>query len=334
MAPWISSLAEEMFTMNRFPAGRPSRPDGSVATAIAELQAGRAVIVVGGAAGARSGQLVFAAELATPEIIAFTVRHSSGILCTPMTAVDCDHLDLPPLRSSDLSGGPEFTVSVDAAAVESTGISAVDRALTVNMLGGRDTTADDFTRPGHVFPVRTIDHGVLIKPAHGEAAVDLTRLAGLRPIAVTATIVNDSGAVSRTSRLRRFAIEHSLPIVTIADLVDYRLATETLVDRHTVTTDRRPPRDFEVASYTSTISGHQFAALMHGDIARHDTVIRLHHECTHGTLFGSSLCQCAELFDDHLQANKVRIWTGTDTYRRSATRFCEMSECRRPRQHR
>lgn len=301
MPPWIPPLTDGSPTIDTR-NGHREHSFTSTANAALELKAGRPVIVIGGDDGDRSGQLVFAAQLATPATVAFAVRYSSGILCTPMTTADCDRLDLPAMQGQGREVGPNFTVSVDALAVESTGISATDRALTIGTLAGHDTAADDFTRPGHVFPVRTVDGGVLVNPTHGEAACDLTRIAQLRPIGASATLVNDDGSISRPARLKRFANQHGLPVVTIEDLVAYRLGHETHVVHHSTATVRREQGEFTVTTYASTISNHQIAAIIHGDIVRRRPLVRYHRECTHGCLFGAPLCSCADRLDAHLRA--------------------------------
>jgi 3,4-dihydroxy 2-butanone 4-phosphate synthase/GTP cyclohydrolase II len=321
MAPWIPSLPEGSLGIDPIGDRKSEHPASSIAKAALELKAGRPVIVIGGQDGHRSGQLVFAAQLATPATVAFAVRHSSGILCAPMTGGDCDRLDLPAMQDEGPARALNFTVSVDAVAVESTGISATDRACTIGALAGQHTQADAFTRPGHVFPIRTVDGGVLHHPAHPEAAVDLTRIAGLRPIAVSATLVNDHGSVSGPARLRRFAKNQELRMLTIDDLIAYRLANETHVKRNNTLDMQRPQGDFTVTTYTSMISNHQIAAISHGDIVRRPATIRHHRECTHGSLFGAPLCTCAEQLDAHLRAianaeSGVLIYTSSSDARR------------------
>jgi 3,4-dihydroxy 2-butanone 4-phosphate synthase/GTP cyclohydrolase II len=301
MPPWIPPLTDSSPVIT-IPTQRPERSCAAVVKAAEELRSGRPVIVIGGEHGNRTGQLIFAAELVTPATVAFAVRHTSGILCTPMTNDDCDRLDLPAMLGAGRERGVDFTVSVDALAVESTGISATDRACTIAALAGRDTAADAFTRPGHVFPVRTVDGGVLVRPGHHEAAVDLTRIAELRPVAVSATLVSDDGSVSRPALLRRFANEQRLQIITVDDVVAYRLAHEIHVVRRRSAAVQWSQGAFTVVTYTSDISNHQIAAIVHGDIVHRRPIVRYHRECSHGSLFGAPLCTCAEQLDVQLRA--------------------------------
>ncbi len=203
----------------------PSRLLDSVETAVAEIAAGRPVVVVDDEDRENEGDIIFAAVHATPALLAFTVRYSSGVICAPMPPERADLLDLPlmtPLNED--YHGTAFTVSVDARTGVSTGISAADRARTLRLLAGEDTTAGDLTRPGHVFPLRARPGGVLERPGHTEAAVDLARLAALPPVGALVEIVNDDGTMARLPDLLAFAARHQLAIITIADLIAYRTA--------------------------------------------------------------------------------------------------------------
>ena len=196
--------------------------------AIGEIAAGHAVIVVDDEDRENEGDLIFAAELATPELVAFTVRHSSGLLCVPLSGEDCDRLGLPPMYHVNQDRkGTAYTVSVDAKDGVTTGISATDRAWTMRVLADPATTLDDLTRPGHVLPLRAREGGVLVRPGHTEASVDLAKLAGLRPAAGICEIVSSSnvGEMARLPELQEFAAEHDLALISIADLVAYRRAT-------------------------------------------------------------------------------------------------------------
>jgi 3,4-dihydroxy-2-butanone 4-phosphate synthase len=193
-----------------------------VSDAIAAISAGRAVVVVDDEDRENEGDIVFAAEDATPELVGWTVRWTSGVLCVPMRADDADRLLLPPMTAvNEDSKGTAYTVSCDAAAGVSTGISAADRARTARVLADRSSEPTDLTRPGHVFPLRAAPGGVRERPGHTEAGVELSALAGKRPAAVIAELVHDDGDMMRLPALRRFADEHRIPLVSIEDLVAF-----------------------------------------------------------------------------------------------------------------
>ena len=214
-----------MSTLDTLEALEPARLLDTVETAVAEIAAGRPVVVVDDEDRENEGDIIFAAVHATAELLAFTVRYSSGVICAPMPVERADALDLPlmtPLNED--YHGTAFTVSVDARDGVSTGISAADRAHTLRLLAGEKTAAGDLTRPGHVFPLRAKPGGVLQRPGHTEAAVDLARLAGLPPVGALVEIVNDDGTMARLPDLLAFCARHGLAIITIADLIAYRTA--------------------------------------------------------------------------------------------------------------
>lgn len=195
----------------------------TIETALLELAAGRPVLVVDDENRENEGDLIFAAQHATQELLAFTIRYSSGVVCVSMGDERADRLELPPMTAVNQDRkGTAFTVSVDAREGVSTGISAADRAHTIRMLGAAGTGAADLSRPGHVFPLRARPGGVLERPGHTEAAVDLAGLAGLAPVGVLVEVVNDDGSMARLPQLRVFAAEHGLALVSIADLIEYR----------------------------------------------------------------------------------------------------------------
>lgn len=208
------------------PPAAPTAPlvaQHAVATAIREIAGGRAVVVIDDVARENEGDLIFAAELATTELVAFMMTQCRGIICAPVQGADLDRLELPPmvLNNTDRHG-TAFSVSVDARDGITTGVSAADRAHTIRLLGSSTTHADDLSRPGHVFPLRSAPGGVLERPGHTEAAVDLALLAGLSPAAAICEIANEDGSMARLEDLTAFAHMHGLSIITIADLVDYR----------------------------------------------------------------------------------------------------------------
>ena len=197
----------------------------TIGAALAELAAGRPVLVVDDEDRENEGDIIFAAEHATRELLAFTIRYSSGVVCVAMDDERADKLDLPPMTLvNEDRKGTAFTVSVDAREGISTGISAADRAHTIRLLGDPGTGPADLGRPGHIFPLRARPGGVLERPGHTEAAVDLSRLAGLSPVGALVEVVNDDGSMARLPQLRLFAAEHGLALVSIADLIEYRTA--------------------------------------------------------------------------------------------------------------
>jgi len=292
------------------PAGTPVGPDdalsaefGTVADALAAIAAGQPIVVVDDADRENEGDLIFAAEKATPELVAFMVRHTSGVICAPLTAHDTDRLGLDqmvPLNTERM--GTAFTVTVDAAEGVSTGISAADRAHTLRLLADPATTVGDLSRPGHIFPLRARDGGVLRRPGHTEAAVDLARLAGLRPAGVICEIVNDDGSMARLPELVAFAREHGLVLISIADLITYRRQTERQVTR--VAETRLPTKygSFRAVGYRGTLDGVEHVALIRGDIGDgEDVLVRVHSECLTGDVFGSLRCDCGTQLDAALR---------------------------------
>jgi 3,4-dihydroxy 2-butanone 4-phosphate synthase/GTP cyclohydrolase II len=266
----------------------------TVEEAIKEIAAGRPVIVVDDEDRENEGDLIFAAQHATPDLLAFLVRHSSGFICVPMTEEDADRLELPPMYYTNQDRrGTAYTVTVDARAGVTTGISAADRAHTIRLLADPATSPSDLARPGHVVPLRAKPGGVLRRAGHTEAAVDLARLAGLRPAAVLCELVNDDGTMKRLPDLRAFAEEHNLAIVTIADLITYRRANERQVER---LADTRLPTEygtFRAVGYRGIADGSDHVALVYGDLGDgEDVLVRVHSECLTGDVFGSLRCDC------------------------------------------
>jgi 3,4-dihydroxy 2-butanone 4-phosphate synthase/GTP cyclohydrolase II len=274
-----------------------------VEDAIADIAAGKAVVVVDDEDRENEGDIIFAAAKATPELMAFTIRHSSGVICVPMPAEMLDRLEIPlmtPHNKDKLRTA--YTISVDARDGVSTGISAADRAHTARVLADSATEPWEITRPGHVFPLRYHDGGVLMRRGHTEAAVDLATLAGLTPAGVLVEIVNDDGTMKRGPELREFADEHGLAMISIEDLVRYRRRVENLVER--VAETRLPTRhgDFTAFGYRITVDGSEHIALVHGDLSGPEPVLtRVHSECLTGDVFGSRRCDCGPQLDEALQ---------------------------------
>ena len=273
----------------------------SIERAVADIAAGKAVVVVDDEDRENEGDLIFAAEMATPELVAFMVRYTSGYLCVPLVGDDCDRLGLPPMYSTNQDKhGTAYTVTVDAREGIGTGISAADRAHTMTLLADPDTEAHDFTRPGHVVPLRAKEGGVLRRPGHTEAAVDLASLAGLRPAGVICEIVSqkDEGDMARTEELRVFADDHDLALISIADLISWRRKHEKHVVR--VAEARIPTRhgEFRAVGYTSIYDEVEHVALVRGDIGDgKDVLVRVHSECLTGDVFGSLRCDCGPQLD-------------------------------------
>jgi len=265
-----------------------------VEDAIAAIARGEMVLVVDDEKRENEGDLIVAAEKVTPEHIAFMVRYTSGLICLPMTGERLDELELPlmVLDNTD-SHKTAFTVSIDLAEGTTTGISAADRAKTIRAAADPVTTAMDFHRPGHVFPLRYHPGGVLVRPGHTEAAIDLARLAGLTPAGVLCEVVNDDGTMSRGESLMRFADGHGIPIITIEDLVSYRWREEALVTRESEASIPTEVADFQAVGYRSKDTGSEHIALVLGDVAGHEGVLtRLHSVCLTGDVFGSLRCDC------------------------------------------
>ncbi len=276
----------------------------SIEQAVAEIAAGRPVIVVDDADRENEGDLIFAAEMATPELLAFMIRYTSGVICVPMEGAALDRLQLPMMTQHNTERmRTAYTVSVDARDGISTGISAADRARTIRMLADPQTTAHDLTRPGHVFPLRYVEGGVLRRTGHTEASVDLARMAGLRPAGAICEIVNDDGTMKRLPQLAEFAAEHGLTLISIADLIAYRRRREKQVEK--VAEARIPTRhgEFRAVGYRSTMDRREHIALVAGDLGDGaDVLVRVHSECLTGDVFGSLRCDCGPQLDAALEA--------------------------------
>ncbi len=271
----------------------------SVEDAIAALAAGRPVVVVDDEDRENEGDLILAAVHATAESIGFMVRHTSGVLCIAMEADALDRLGLPPMTTvNEDKKGTAYAVSVDARDGISTGISAADRALTIRLLADSATGPWDLTRPGHVFPLRAHSGGVLRRVGHTEAAVDLARLAGLTPAGAICELVHDDGSMMRAPALREFADTHGLLMISIADLIKYRRATEQLVERVVDVDLPVAFGDFTAVAYRSLVDDSVHVALVAGDIGDGEEVlVRVHSECLTGDVFGSLRCDCGPQLD-------------------------------------
>jgi 3,4-dihydroxy 2-butanone 4-phosphate synthase / GTP cyclohydrolase II len=274
-------------------------PLTKIENAIAAVSRGELVVVVDDADRENEGDLIMAAEKATPETMAFMIRHTSGVICMPVEGHRLDELQLPLMVANNTeSQRTAFTVSVDAKHGTTTGISAADRATTVRALLDPGTRAEDLARPGHIFPLRYRDGGVLKRAGHTEASVDLARLAGCYPAGVLSEVVNDDGSMARLPALEQFAADHGLQIISIADLIRYRRHREKLVRR--VSEARIPTRhgDFTAYVYASLLDGVEHMAFVRGEVAGStDVLVRVHSECLTGDVFGSLRCDCGVQLD-------------------------------------
>ncbi len=258
-----------------------------------ELKVGRLVIVVDDEDRENEGDLVVAAQHATPEAINFMVSHGRGLICVPMEAGRLELLELKPMVvESQAPLGTAWMVSVDATRGITTGISAHDRAATIARLIDPNAKASDLVRPGHVFPLRARNGGVLVRAGHTEAAVDLMRLTGLYPAGVICEIMNPDGTMARTAQLKEFAARHALKICTISDLIKYRLSKERFVRRVVETTLPTPYGNFQLILYESSVDGQAHTALVLGDIRQPPVLVRVHSQCLTGDVFGSFRCDC------------------------------------------
>ncbi|MFE6188393.1 bifunctional 3,4-dihydroxy-2-butanone-4-phosphate synthase/GTP cyclohydrolase II [Streptomyces sp. NPDC056465] len=267
-----------------------------VEQAIRDIAAGRPVVVVDDEDRENEGDLVIAAEKATPEIIAFMMSECRGLICAPMENDELERLDLPQMVTHNTeSMQTAFTVSVDASAEHgvTTGISASDRAATLRLLAGGTAGPGDFVRPGHVFPLRARTGGVLVRNGHTEAAVDLARLAGLRPAGAIVEIAGEDGVMLRLPELVPFARKHGLTIISIEDLIAYRRSSEPTVRREAEVRLPTTFGAFTAYGYRSTVDGVEHVALVHGDIGDgQDVLVRVHSECLTGDIFQSQRCDC------------------------------------------
>jgi len=268
-------------------------PLARIEDAVDEIRNGRMVIVVDDEDRENEGDLIFAAEKATPEMITFMVRHCSGIICVPLESDRLDDLHLPLMAPNHTDAlGTAFTISVDAVRDTTTGISAADRTRTVEALVDPASRPQDLARPGHIFPLRYTPGGVLRRAGHTEASVDLARLAGFYPAGVLCEIVNEDGTMSRMGDLEVFAEKHDLLIISIADLIRYRRITEQLVTRQTKARIPTAFGDFTTVAYESD-DGRTHVALVKGDVAgKDDVLVRVHSECFTGDVLGSVRCDC------------------------------------------
>ena len=281
----------------------PTEVTALVDSAAAALVAGKPVVVTDDLDRENEGDLILIAEKATTENLAFMIRHTSGVVCVPMQASDLDRLNLPPMTAvNDDRRQTAYAVSVDAKDGITTGISAADRAHTIRVLVDPATTPNELSRPGHVFPLRAADGGVLRRPGHTEAAVDLARIAGCTPAGVIAELVKDDGSMMRFEDCEAFANEHGLVMLTIADLIAYRRQHEKQIAQ--VASAKLPTLfgDFQAIDYQSLVDGSEHVALVCGDISDgKDVLVRVHSECLTGDVFASLRCDCGTQLHSAMQ---------------------------------
>jgi 3,4-dihydroxy 2-butanone 4-phosphate synthase/GTP cyclohydrolase II len=271
-----------------------AREFATIEEAVAEVRAGRIVVVVDDEDRENEGDLVMAADRATPEAVNFMARHGRGLICMPMMADRLDALQVSMMVSDNTAPlGTAFTVSVDARRGVTTGTSAYDRAVTIRTLVDPASRPEDLTRPGHVFPLRAMPGGVLRRAGHTEAAVDLARLAGCSPAGVICEVLDEDGGMARVPELLALARAHGLKVITIKDLIEYRIQKEKLVRRAATTRLPTDYGEFAVTAYETTVDDRLPLALVLGDVAGETpTLVRVHSECLTGDVFGSRRCDC------------------------------------------
>ena len=284
-------------------------PFASIEEAIQELQAGRLIVVVDDEDRENEGDLMVAADFCTPEAINFMARFGRGLICLTLTEEQADHLRLSPMVQENSSRfGTAFTESIEAREGVTTGISAADRARTIRVAIAPESTANDLARPGHVFPLRARRGGVLVRAGQTEASVDLARIAGLTPAGVICEIMNEDGTMARVPDLVAFCAQHGLKMVTVAELIRYRMQNERYV--HRVAEGLLPTAhgEFRVIAYESEVEGGQsHVALVRGDVysaarAGDPVLVRMQTHCLAGSIFGSSLCDCRATIGSSLAA--------------------------------
>jgi len=297
--------------------------------AIEEIRAGRMVVVVDDERRENEGDLVMAAEKATPEKVNFMIREGRGLICVALTEERRKELQLPFMTVENTeSMGTAFTVSVDSVEV-TTGISAAERALTIKKLADPATAPEDLRRPGHIFPVRAREGGVLKRAGHTEAAVDLTALAGLSPVGVICEIMNPDGTMARLPDLQIFASRHGLRVISIADLIRYRRRREKLVRRVTETRFPSSWGEFKLVAYEEILTGETHLALVKGKVdGEKDVLVRVHSECLTGDALGSMRCDCGKQLAAAMRAIE-KEGKGVLVYMRQEGRgICFLNKCK------
>lgn len=279
-------------------------PFASIPEALDDFRNGRMLVVVDDEDRENEGDLTIAADFVSPEAINFMAIHGRGLICLAMSPERCESLGLPLMSPKNTSNfGTAFTESIDARDGISTGISAADRALTIQLCMQPATRAEDLARPGHIFPLRAREGGVLVRAGQTEAAVDLARLSGLSPGGVICEIMNEDGSMSRLPDLTVFCRKHNLKLITVADLIRYRMLHERFIARQAVGSVETPYGTFRTLSYSSSMSTERHLALVFGDpSSRPAALVRMHSHCVYGDVFGSLRCGCREVLDQSLSS--------------------------------
>ena len=279
-------------------------PFSGIEEAVRELKDGHLIIVVDDEERENEGDLVCSAQMVTPETINFMSKHGRGLICMPCVAVRLDELEIPAMVDQNTSAqGTAFTVSIGAKDKITTGISAYDRAATVQAVINPATRPEDISKPGHVFPLRAREGGVLTRAGHTEAAVDLARLSGHFPAGVICEIMHEDGTMARVPELEKFACKFGLKIITVAGLIRYRVKEEQLVKKVSEAELPTDYGDFKAIGYESLVDGSFHLALVKGDVkGKKDVLVRVHSECLTGDVFGSKRCDCGTQVKDALRA--------------------------------
>jgi 3,4-dihydroxy 2-butanone 4-phosphate synthase/GTP cyclohydrolase II len=302
--PDIEQTPAKIQSISKHPRARIKQPlqeEGfaTIEQAIDEFKNGRFVIIIDDDDRENEGDLVIAAEFVTPESISFMLRYTSGIICVPMTGERLDDLRIPQMVGNNTAQyGTAFTISVDAREGTTTGVSAADRARTIQVLGDPTSQSIDLVSPGHIYPLRARDGGVLVRAGHTEATLDLCILGGLQPVGVLCELMNVDGTMMRGAQLKRFATKNSIKVISINQLIAYRVQRERLVERVAETVMPTKHGNFKLYGYKSAIDVDEHAALVMGDISTPEPVlVRVHSQCVTGDVFGSQRCDCGEQLD-------------------------------------
>jgi len=285
------------------PSGRPGcrilefMPFASISEAIEEIRAGRMLVVVDDEDRENEGDLTIAAQFVTPEVINFMATHGRGLICLALTPERCDELDLPPAARHNTSRfSTAFCESVDAREGVTTGISAADRARTIQVCIDPRSRPSDLARPGHIFPLRAREGGVLVRAGQTEASVDLARLAGLTPAGVICEIMGPDGTMARVPQLTEYCREHGIKMISVADLIRYRLQHERFIRRIAEGTIQTASGEFHAIAYGTSTDSETHLALVRGDVAgRERVLVRMHSHCLYGDVFGATTCDCGQL---------------------------------------
>ncbi len=275
----------------------------SIPEIVEDLKAGKMVVFIDDEDRENEGDFIMAAELVTPEAINFMARYGRGLICTPMSSEEIERLDLPMMSDHNTAKlGTAFTISVDAAKGTTTGISAADRAVTIESLADPDSVPSDFCRPGHIFPLRAADGGVLVRAGHTEAVVDLLGIAGLKPVGILCEIMNEDGTMARVPELIELAKRFDLKMGTIADLIRYRRVNERLISKFATTLIPTKFGEFVTHGYETTIGSNPYVALVMGDVSDGEpTLVRIHSGCLTGDVFHSLRCDCGQQLELAMQ---------------------------------